>query len=214
METQSLRFTQAWGQTAFRDLLKRHEPDLRRAARRLCFGDEDRAQDLAQDTLVRAYEACLNGRFREGGDGRAWLLRILTNLSINEHHRRKRRASVDLGLLTSEGEAGPVETHARAGDVPGVSLMAGTLEEELERALAALPDGLRRCVVLVDLEGLEYGEAARALGVPVGTVRSRLSRARFSLHGLLVDYAQDRRLVRHGADGTSGCGCLCKRRLV
>lgn len=193
METQSLFQTR--GRAAFSDLLGRHEPDLRRAARRLCFGDEDRAQDLAQDALVRAYEACLSGRFREGGDGRAWLLRILTNLFINDHHRRRRHASVGLDVLTSEGEAGPVETHAPAGEVPGVSLLAGTLDEELERALAMLSGGLRECIVLVDLEGREYGEAARALGVPVGTVRSRLSRARFRLHDLLAEYARDRRLV-------------------
>ena len=194
---QTLHFTQAeaWGRTAFRELLRRHEPDLRRAARRLCRGDEDRAQDLAQDALVRAYEACLSGRFRAGGDGRAWLLRILTNLSINEYHRRNRRPTVDFDDLTSAGDGGPVQTHAAAGDVPGVSLMAETLDEELEQALAALPAGQRLCVELVDVAGWEYGEAARALHVPIGTVRSRLSRARGQLQGQLRAYARHQGLT-------------------
>ena len=88
--TQGLE-TQLWpdaqaaqGRADFRELLRRHERDVRRTARRLCLGNEDRAQDLAQDAFVRAYEACLNGRFQADGNGRAWLLRILTNLAIND----------------------------------------------------------------------------------------------------------------------------------
>lgn len=191
----SLADAQATRRTQFTNLLRRHERDMLPAARRLCYGDEDRAQDLVQDALLRAYEACLSGRFLEGSSVRAWLLRILTNLSINEYHRRKRQASLDLDELTSAGEAGPVQTHAAPADVPGVTLLAESLDEEVEQALATLPDGLRRCVVLVDLEGWEYGEAARALHIPIGTVRSRLSRARGQLQGLLLGYAQERRLV-------------------
>ncbi len=184
------------GRTIFVELLRRHEQDLRRTARRLCLGNEDRAQDLVQDTFLRAYDACLNGRFREGTNARAWFLRILTNLAINDYHARRRRQNLlDFEAVTSGGEAGPVETHASAADTPGVALLAGTLDEELEQALTTLSEGMRRCVVLVDLEGREYGEAAQLLGIPVGTVRSRLSRARTQLHDLLCAYAQERRLV-------------------
>jgi RNA polymerase sigma-70 factor (ECF subfamily) len=184
------------GRAIFVDLLRRHEQDLRRAARRLCRGDEDRAQDLAQDTLLRAYDACLCGRFQEGANTRAWFLRILTNLSINDYHqRRRRRDHLDFDVLTSGGEAGPAQTQAAPADTPGVALLAETLDEELEQALAMLSEVLRRCVVLVDLEGREYAEAAQILGVPVGTVRSRLSRARLQLYALLHAYAQERRLA-------------------
>lgn len=184
------------GRATFVELLRRHEPDLRRAARRLCLGDEDRAQDLAQDALLRAYDACLSGRFQEGTNTRAWFLRILTNLSINGYHqRRRRRDRLDFDLLTSAGEAGPVQTQAAPADVPGVALLARTLDEEVEQALAMLSEVLRRCVVLVDLEGREYAEAAQILGIPVGTVRSRLSRARLQLNSLLHAYGQERGLV-------------------
>ena len=183
------------GQKIFAELLRRHEQELRRAARRLCRGDEDRAQDLAQDALLRACDACLCGRFQEGTNTRAWFLRILTNLSINEYHQSRRRASFDFDVLTSGGEAGPVQTHAAPHDMPGVALLAETLDEEVEQALTLLSESLRRCVILVDLEGREYAEAAQILGVPVGTVRSRLSRARGQLCARLHSYAQERRLV-------------------
>ncbi len=166
------------------------------AALRLCRGDHDWAQDLMQETLVRAYLAYLTGRFREGTNAWPWLLRILTNLFINEYHRRRRYESgPDLDRLTSSGEAGPVQTHAAPADVPGVALLAGTLDEELERALAMLPEALRLCVLMVDVEGLEYAEAALALNVPIGTVRSRLARGRMKLHDLLQGFARRRGLI-------------------
>ena len=178
------------------ELLRRHEQDLRRAARRLCLGNEDRAQDLAQDALLRAYDACLNGRFQEGTNTRAWFLRILTNLAINDYHyRRRRQDRLDFEAVTSAGESGPIETHASSADTPGVALLAETLDEELEQALTMLSERMRRCVVLVDIEGREYDEAAQLLGIPVGTVRSRLSRARTQLHNLLCAYARERRFV-------------------
>lgn len=182
---------------AFAQLLREQETALARVARRLCRGDEDRAQDLVQDALIRAYESFLAGRFREGLNVRAWLLRILTNLYINDYHRRQKwDANVDLETLTAGGETGPPETHAAASDVPGAALLAGTLDEGLEAALALLSDPLRLCVLLVDLEGLDYAEAAAALQVPIGTIRSRLSRARLQLHALLYDYARERGIVK------------------
>ena len=180
----------------FAALARKHGQDLMRASHRLCRNDRDRAADLVQDTLVRAYEAYLDGRFQEGTNARPWLLRILTNLYINDHNRRKRwDAGIDVETLTSSGEAGPESTHAAPADVPGVALMAGTLDEELEAALARLSEGLRLCVILVDMQGLEYAEAAAALAIPVGTVRSRLARARMQLQDILRDFGRRRRLV-------------------
>ena len=179
------------GRAAFGALARQHEGDLLRLARRLCRGDDDRAQDLVQDALVRAYEAFILGRFQPGGSARAWLMRILTNLFINDYRRRaKWESGLDLDTLTASGEAGPAQTRAADSDVPGVTLLASILDEELEAALAMLSDALRLCVVLVDIEGLDYAEAAAVLGVPIGTVRSRLSRARMRLEDLLSDYAR------------------------
>ena len=175
---------------AFAGLARTHEANLLRTARRLCAGDEDRAQDLVQDALVRAYEAYMGGKFREGLNVRAWFLRILTNLYINDYHRRRQRAETDLDTLTAGGETGPETARAAPADVPGESLLAATLDESLETALATLSEGLRLCVLLVDVDGLDYAEAAQALNVPIGTVRSRLSRARFHLHAQLTEYGR------------------------
>ncbi len=182
---------------AFGALARAQEGNLLRAARRLCRGDDDRAQDLMQDALLRAYEAFAAGRFREdSATPWPWLLRILTNLFINDYNRRRKwDAGVDLDTLTASGESGPAETHAPAADVPGQALMAATLDEELEAALASLPETMRVCVVLVDMEGLEYAEAAKVLKIPIGTVRSRLARARMLLYDRLQDYARRKRLI-------------------
>jgi len=144
----------------------------------LCRGQHDRTQDLAQDTLVRAYQAYLEGRFQHGPDVWPWLLRILTNLFINDLNHRKRWV------------AGLASTHAAPADVPGMDLMARLLDEELEHALALLPDTLRVCVLLCDMAGLSDEETAQILNIPIGTVRSRLACARMKRHDLLQDFAK------------------------
>jgi len=110
---------------------------------------------------------------------RAWLISILTHSFINAYRRSKRwDAAIDVETLTSGGEAGPVSMHAPSNEVPGNSLIENTLDETLEEALDGLSSRLRECVILVDIEGLDYADAALALNIPIGTVRSRLFRAR------------------------------------
>lgn len=175
-------------------LIAEHEAVLLRVARRLCNGLEESAQDLVQETLVKGYQAYVEGRFAAGTNARAWLLRILTNSFLTDRRRKDRwEAGVSVQNLTHQGEVLPVSLQAAPQDRPDVALMTGTLDEPLERALAALTEEMRICVVLVDIEGWEYVEAATALAIPVGTVRSRLSRARLLLHSLLYDYAHERR---------------------
>ena len=179
---------------AFAALAHQHETALLRASQRLCRGKHDLAQDLAQDTLVRAYQAFLDGRFQQGSNAWPWLLRILTNLFINDlNHHRKWASDVDLDTLMQSG-GGSVQTHAAPADVPGVDLMARTLDEELEQAM--LSDSLRVCILLCDMEGLSYEETALALGIPIGTVRSRLARGRMKLHDSLQDFARRRGYLR------------------
>jgi len=177
----------------FAEVARTHDAALLRTARRLTSGDEDRAQDMVQEAFVRGYDAYLRGQFVEGTNWRAWLTRIMTNTYINDYRRRRKwEADVDVETLTRGGETGPPDTHAPPSEVPGTSLLSGILDEELEKALASLSEGLRLCVLLVDLEGLDYAEAAASLSIPIGTVRSRLSRARLLLHDRLVEYAKDR----------------------
>ena len=180
----------------FVELMERCESALMRAALRLCRGGHDCAQELVQEALVRAYEAFRKGQFREGAghNPQAWFLRIMTNYFINEHRRkRKWEAGVDVATLTAGGEVGPPSTHAASGDQPESALLARSFDEPLEKALLALPDALRQTVLLVDVDGLSYDEAASELKIPVGTVRSRLSRARYTLAQTLHEWAHDRR---------------------
>jgi|SRR5579884_214402 len=181
---------------AYERLMQAQEPALLRMARRLCGGNEDPAQDLVQETLLRAYVSYCEGRFEEGTNARAWMLRIMTNLFIDDYHRRKRRReAVGLDSLTADGERVPESLWVPSEELPGTALMESVLDEPLECALASLTPPLRACVILVYIEGMEYTEAARALGIPVGTVRSRLARARLQLHERLYDYARERQKI-------------------
>lgn len=134
--------------------------------------DPGEAEDLVQDALIRAYRAI------EGFDGRyprAWLLTIVRNTHLNRV--RKRRPELlddpdqDIDRLSRQGTASTVED-----DVVG-----GTLDAVIDAALRELPAKHRQVLELVDMDGLNYQEAALVLGVPVGTVMSRLHRARKSM---------------------------------
>ena len=136
---------------------------LHGAARHLT-GERTDAEDLVQDTLVRAYRALC--RF-DGRHPRAWLLTILRNAYYKDARRRRPRPTV---LVPSDDD--------HADEV--------AFDDALARALATLPTARRDVVVLVDVEGFTYAEASAALGVPVGTVMSRLHRARRKLREQLV----------------------------
>jgi RNA polymerase sigma-70 factor (ECF subfamily) len=170
--------------------------ELRRVALRLTQSPES-AEDLVQETLLHAFQGF--GRFRRGTNLRAWLMRILLNLFIS-HYRHQQRSvpTISLeGLLEelemAEEEAGLLIDESAIS--PEDALLARVLDEEVERALEKLPDAFREAVILCDLQGLSYAEAAQQLGVPIGTVRSRLSRGREILRRLLWDYARKRRWV-------------------
>jgi len=187
--------TATW-RNAYTKIIRENEPALLWSARRLCAGGfgEEAAQDLVQDALIQGYEAFVNGRFTPGTNARAWLTRILTNRFINTYRRDKRwNSGVDVDKLSSDGAAVPDALRVRADAQPDAVLLSKCLDEPLERALAALSDEMRACVILVDIEGTEYAQAAEILGIPIGTVRSRLSRARALLHTMLFDYAHDLR---------------------
>ncbi|RDI73391.1 sigma70-ECF: RNA polymerase sigma factor, sigma-70 family [Gaiella occulta] len=155
---------------AFLVLVREHEVGLRRLAFRL-LGDRERAADALQETLLRAFRS--RAGFRGEADVRTWLYRIAYNVCLDELRRRRL-------TVVSLAEATP-----RAGENDLVE--AVVLREDLASALAGLPPVERAAVLLVDAEGLNYAEAAAVLGVPEGTVASRLSRARLTLRRVLAD---------------------------
>ena len=140
-------------------------PNLRRYARAL-IGDREGADDLVQDTLERAVRKFHLWR---PGDLRAWLFSIMHNVFVNQLKARKIAYEIEI----DDSIAAPQSS------VTSTDLM------DLDRALAALSPDQREVVLLVALEDMTYAEVARALGVPIGTVMSRLSRAREKLRKLM-----------------------------
>ena len=147
-------------------LLERQIPRLRRYARSLTQ-DISRADDLVQSCLVRALVK--EHLWQPGSDLRAWLFTILHNQHVNDVRRLVRE-----GVVVSVEDVTP---HLAAAPSAGVSLEL----HDLEQAIAVLPREQRAVVLLAGREGERYDEIAATLGVPVGTVRSRLSRARARL---------------------------------
>lgn len=183
----------------FRDEALPHLPALTNFALSLTR-DESDAEDLVQDTYLNAYRSW--HQFTPGTECRAWLFTICRHTWI----RRSKRADREVPHEDAELEAlGAAAVHASA--------MQGGLGDlferhDIRRALAAaldsLPDPYREVVVLVDLEDQSYETAARVLGIPKGTVRSRLFRARRMLQEQLIEHARDAGLAtRSPGDGAN-----------
>ena len=151
-------------------LVEQEIPRLRRYARALTR-ETNRADDLVQDTLLRAISK--SHLWQVGTDIRAWLFTIMHNQHVNSVRRALREeVTVNVEQLASTLVATSDPTASRQ-------------LHEFERALGHLSEGQRQVVILVGLEGMTYDEAAKILGVPIGTVRSRLGRARDALRGLM-----------------------------
>lgn len=159
-------------------------------ALRLTGGDEARSEDLVQDTYLRAFRSW--EQFEAGTNCRAWLMTILRNTFINEYRRRKSRGE----QVEFEEVAERPPTPALFEADPKGTVLERVLEREVVRAIETLPDDFRVPVVLADIEGLSYGEVAELMGIPVGTVKSRLFRARRRLQELLYGYAVEMGYIR------------------
>jgi RNA polymerase sigma-70 factor (ECF subfamily) len=166
-------------------LLQNEIPRLRRYARALTR-DAARADDLVQSCLVRAIAK--QHLWEPGTDLRAWLFTILHNQNVNEVRR-----SVREGIRVAVEDVAPLLTMApRAG--PSLQL------RDLERAIRLLPEEQRQVILLVGLEGMRYEEVAAVLDIPIGTVRSRLSRGREMLRRLM-DMKQEPEVTFHRPHG-------------
>jgi RNA polymerase sigma factor (sigma-70 family) len=147
------------------------------------MGESDAAEDATQDAFITAYRKLHTFR---GGSFKAWLLRIVTNLCYDELRRRKRRPTTPLEPLDKDDEE--IESPSWLAD-PGESPEDAAARAELARAIQECLDQLkpdfRAAVVLVDIQGMDYSEAAQALGKPLGTVKSRLARARTRMKNCL-----------------------------
>ena len=165
------------------------------AALRLTRNPPD-AEDLVQETYLKAYRGF--GGFEQGTNLRAWLYRILTNTFINTYRSKKRRPEE-----TEFDEVEDLYLYRRLGGLEAATvgrsaedeLMDWFSEAEVKDALEALPEQFRMAVLLADVEGFSYKEIADILGVPIGTVMSRLHRGRKAMQRELYDFAKARRLL-------------------
>lgn len=137
------------------------------------------AEDLVQETLLRAYRGIANF---DGAHPRAWLLTIMRNARMNSTRRRRPELMVD-----PEATMARMANAGGGGEDPESVIVDASTHPALTEALAALPLRLLQVVELVDVGGLSYSEAAEALGIPIGTVMSRLHRARARLRVSLVE---------------------------
>lgn len=159
-----------------------HLDTLYNVALRLAGNAAD-AEDLVQDTVLKAYRAW--DKYERGTNCRAWLVTILRNTFINQFRKQsKKPVAINYESVEDVSIFEAVQEQDPAG-----SFFRFIVDEEVTRAIQELPDDFRIPVVLSDVEGLSYGEIAEVLGVPVGTVKSRLFRGRRRLQRRLYDYA-------------------------
>jgi RNA polymerase sigma-70 factor (ECF subfamily) len=160
--------------------------------------DEDEAKDLVQDTYLKAFRFITS--FQKGTNAKAWLFRILKNSFINDYRKKsKEPAKVDYQEVetfynSEEAEADNITTDLR---VDAVQEMIG---DEVANALNSLAVDFRTVIILCDIEGFTYEEMAKILDIPIGTVRSRLHRARNLLKDKLRVYAKT---MGYNEDGTT-----------
>lgn len=165
-------------------------------------GNRVDAEDLVQETYLRAYRSYES--FRAGTNLRAWLFRILTNTHINRYRARTRRPDeTELDDIDDLYLYRRLQDATRFGQSAEDELMELFSEAEVVDAVEALPDAYRMAVLLADVEGFSYKEIAEILGVPVGTVMSRLHRGRKALQKALYEFAATRGLVAAPSDPSS-----------
>ena len=179
------------GEATFEAQMLPHLDALYRSALSMTRNPGD-AEDLVQDTFLRAYQ--FREQFKGGTNARAWLFRILTNLFINSYRKRSRepeRVSYDemedfylYNRLASAEAAG-------TGGSPEDEIVQKVQVEAIQEAIERLPDEYRETVILADLNQFSYQEIAEMLDIPIGTVRSRLSRGRRLVQKALWAYGED-----------------------
>jgi RNA polymerase sigma-70 factor (ECF subfamily) len=155
-------------------------------------GDADDADDLVQETYLKAFR--FFNKYEKGTNSKAWLFRILKNSFINEYRRVKKQPDKvdyeDVQNFYENIKSDEVDSTHYEYDA-----FSNLLDDDISQALNELPEDFRTVIILSDIEGFTYDEIADFTDIPVGTVRSRLHRARKMLYSLLYDYAKNRGFV-------------------
>jgi RNA polymerase sigma-70 factor, ECF subfamily len=161
--------------------------------------DPAEAEDLVQDSMVRAYRFW--DSFKQGTNIKAWMFTILRNTFINGYHRRGRARSFHSDVNAQMRSLGPTVALANSTSQPPgpeEALSTQITTARIREALDSLPPDYRTAVTLADLEGLSYKEIAEVMDCPIGTVMSRIYRGRKTLHKLLYEHAREIGIVEDG----------------
>ena len=164
--------------SAFNQIVERYQSQVYNLSARI-LGDRTAAEDVTQETFISAHRAI--GGFR-GGSLRAWLLRIASNRSYDFIRSSRRRPERSL----DESLENPMFQVPSEGPSPEQMALRGELRAVIQRAISSLPPIQRAVLTMVDVQGLSYDEVAEAANVSLGTVKSRLSRARAAVRDLLL----------------------------
>lgn len=178
--TATIHAARAGDESAFCRLCETYQAAAERVARHI-LRTEEAAADAVQDALIKVYKAIPNF---EDGNFRAWLMRIVTNTCYDHLRRQKRRPAISLDALLEESYTEVPDT--RASNDPERMTLRREQREFLRGVINELSPWHKEVVVLVDVMGYDYSEAAALLGLPLGTVKSRLSRARANLRDRLT----------------------------
>jgi len=169
---------------SFNELVSHYQDMVYNVAYRI-LGDSQAAADASQDTFLSAYQAV--GKFK-GGSFKAWLLRIATNACYDQLRLQKRRPTSSLEAVYTDSDSSSHFVNGR--ESPEESALRHELGQTIQGGIGTLPAEQRVTLVLSDVQGLSYVEIALATGASVGTVKSRLSRARARLRDYLLDQAE------------------------
>lgn len=187
VQSQKQNYSEAEKSDIFETEFMVHVDSMYNFAYRLTF-DSDDAKDLVQDTYLKAFRFI--NSFERGTNAKAWLFRILKNSFINDFRKKsKQPAKVDYNeveqFYNSDDAGAKITTDLR------VETVQDMIGDEISGALNAIPVDFRTVIILSDLEGFTYEEMSKILDIPIGTVRSRLHRARNMLKEKLVAYAKE-----------------------
>lgn len=176
---------------AFENEIVPHTDSLKSFALKMT-NDPDDAEDLVQDTLLKAFR--FFDKFEKGTNAKAWLFQIMKNSFINNYRKSNKESNKvdyeDVQNFYETIKPDDVKMKHYEGDA-----FSNILDDEIANALSVLPDDFRTIVFLSDIEGYSYEEIADFMDCPIGTVRSRLHRARKMLYALLYQYAQNNGFV-------------------
>jgi len=188
----------------FEDEALPHLDAVYRFALRLS-GSVDEAEDLVQETFLRAYNAW--DQYQRGTRAKSWLFTICRNVFLRRRERAQRHEEILSENVDRDGPGPEVANplwSSTAGFDPEGEFFSSIVDERIIEALEDLPEEYRTAVVLSDIEGLPYAEIAEMVGVPVGTVKSRLFRGRRRLQEVLFDHAVEAGLIPASAGVEGG----------